>query len=155
MLYADEKEEELQIHTNATPVQHSHLDELPKQYPELSTFVMLVNLAQLDDIFNGTGPFTVFAPTNDAFKKLGEKRLDELKKPKNRDELSTLLIYHVVPGKYVAKNLRSRTAPSINGKRIDIQVEGNEIKVNNAKVVKTDIIGPNGVLHEIDTVLIP
>lgn len=146
---------EVQISTNAVPAASSNFDTLPERYPELSTFVALVNKAELKDLFNGTGPFTVFAPTNAAFKKLGQKKMDELSKPENRDELSTLLIYHVMPGKYLAKNLRTRTAPTINGKTLQISVENDQAQVNNAKIIKTDIVGPNGVIHEIDTVLIP
>ena len=116
---------------------------------------MLVNKAQLKDLFNGTGPFTVFAPTDEAFKKLGKEKLDRLTKPENRDELSTILIYHVVPGKYLSKSLKTRQSISVGGKPLQINVEGGEIKVNNAKVVKMDLVGPNGVIHEIDTVLMP
>lgn len=155
-VFAAESSSELQISTNATPTPtSSNFDTIPQRHPELTTFVMLVNKAQLKDLFNGTGPFTVFAPTDEAFKKLGQEKLDELTKPENRDELSTILIYHVIPGKYLSKNLRTKEAPSINGKSISIVVENGEIRVNNAKVVKTDIIGPNGVIDEIDTVLIP
>lgn len=143
------------IMTNATPSTSSKFDEIPKNHPELSTFVMLVNKAEIKDIFNGTGPFTVFAPTDEAFKKLGQKKIDELSKPENRDQLADLLMYHILPGKYLSKSLKSRTAPSIKGKSVDIVVENGEARVNNAKILKMDIEGPNGVIHEIDTVLTP
>lgn len=147
----------LEIITNATPSVESStsFDTIPQRHPELSTFVMLVNKAQLKDLFNGTGPFTVFAPTDEAFKKIDKKKMDELLKPENRDELSSIIIYHVIHGKYMAKNLKTRKAPTINGKSLQISVEDGTIKVNKARVVKTDLIGPNGVIHEIDTVLIP
>lgn len=153
--FAVENPMDPQISTNAIPTTSSSFDTIPQRHPELSTFVMLVNQAQLKDLFNGTGPFTVFAPTDDAFKKLGKNKLDHLLKPENRDELSTLLIYHVIPGKYMSKGLKTREAPSINGKPINIEIADGQIKINNAKVVKSDIVGPNGVIHEIDTVLIP
>jgi uncharacterized surface protein with fasciclin (FAS1) repeats len=153
--FAAESSTEPQISTNAVPSEDNNFDTIPQRHPELSMFVMLVNKAQLRDLFNGTGPFTVFAPTDEAFKKLGDKKIKELMKPENRDELSTILIYHIVPGKYMSKNLRTRDAPSVNGKAISINVENGEIRVNNAKVVKVDLVGPNGVLHEIDAVLIP
>lgn len=143
------------ISTNATPSTSHHFDNLPQEHPELSTFVMLVNKAELKDLFNGTGPFTIFAPTDEAFKKLGQKKIDELSKPEQRDELSEILLYHALPGKYLSKNLKTKEFPSINGKPVKISVEGEEIRVNNAKVLKTDIVGPNGVIHEVDTVLIP
>lgn len=153
--FGAESTSEPQISTNATPSTDSHFDSLSQRQPELSIFVMLVTKAELKDLFNGTGPFTVFAPTDDAFKKLGQKKMDELMKPENRDELSTILIYHVIPGKYMSKSLKTKEAPTINGKTIHIEVTEDGIKVNNAKVIKTDIIGPNGVIDEIDTVLIP
>lgn len=154
-IFAAESSTEPQISTNATPSSSSNFDTIPQRNPELSTFVMLVNKAQLKDLFNGTGPFTVFAPTDEAFKKLGKEKLDRLTKPENRDELSTILIYHVVPGKYLSKSLKTRQSISVGGKPLQINVEGGEIKVNNAKVVKMDLVGPNGVIHEIDTVLMP
>lgn len=149
--FAAESSNELQTTQDAA----SNFDTIPQRHPELSTFVMFVNEAQLKDLFNGTGPFTVFAPTNDAFEKLGKKKLEELKKPENRDELSSLLIFHVIPGKYMSKNLKTREARTINGKNLQIMVEQDKIKVGKAKVIKADLEGPNGVIHEIDTVLIP
>lgn len=146
---------EPQISTNALPSASPHFDSLPKEHPELSTFVLLVNKAELKDLFNGTGPFTVFAPTDEAFKKLGQKKLEELMKPEKRDELSEILLYHVIPGKYLSKSLKSKEASTINGKPITITIEDNTVKINKAKILKTDIVGPNGVIHEIDTVLIP
>lgn len=145
--------------TSTTPAQPSaastKFEEITNDHPELSTFVLLVNKAELKDLFNGTGPFTVFAPTNEAFKKMGKDKIDHLSKPENRDQLSDLLIYHVMPGKYLSNSLKSRTAPSMNGKTLKILVENGEVKVNDAKVTQMDIIGPNGVIHEIDTVLVP
>ena len=75
--------------------------------------------------------------------------------PKNRDELASILIYHVVPGKYMSNTLKTKKALSVNGKTIQINVVNDHIEVNRAKVVKADIVGPNGVIHEIDTVLMP
>ncbi len=154
-LLAAEGTKEPEISTNAVPSTSSNFDTIPTRHPELSTFVLLVNKAELKDLFNGTGPFTVFAPTDDAFKKLGKKKLDDLMKPEKRDELSSLLIYHVVPGKYMSNNLKTREARTVNGKSLSIEVENGEIKINNAKIIKADLVGPNGVIHEIDTVLIP
>lgn len=143
------------ITSNATPTTSSKLEDIPQNYPELSTFVLMVDKAEIKDIFNGTGPFTVFAPTNDAFKKLGQKKIDELSKPENRDHLADVLMYHILPGKYLSKNLKSRKAVTIEGRSVEIVVENGEAKINNAKIIKTDLEGHNGVIHEIDTVLIP
>lgn len=123
--------------------------------PDLSTFVMAIRAAELSDIFNGTGPFTAFIPSNAAFDKFGKVKLKELLKPENKDQLVDILIYHIVPGKYMAENLKSKSYRTVNGKPIEVTNENGQISVNNAKVIRTDLAGPNGVIHEIDTVLIP
>lgn len=123
--------------------------------PDLKTFADLIVAADLSDLFEGTGPFTAFVPTNQAFEKWGKGKLDELKKPENKDELTSLLIYHIVPGKYLSPNLKSRSYQTVNGKKLNVDVENGEIKVNGARVIKVDLLGPNGVIHEIDTVLVP
>lgn len=123
--------------------------------PTLSIFSQLMVDAGIGDLFKGTGPFTGFIPTNEAFEKLGEHKLAELKKPENRDQLADLLMYHIVPGKYLAKNLKNDRLRTINGNYLNIDVQNGEIKVNGAKVVKTDVIGPNGAIQEINAVLFP
>lgn len=123
--------------------------------PELTTFHSLVETANLVNFFEGTGPFTAFVPSNAAFDKLNKKTLDELKDPKNRDHLIDLINYHVVLGKRMSQHLKSGRMRTVNGKEITIRVEDGQIWVNNAKVTKTDLVGPNGVAYIIDTVLIP
>lgn len=124
--------------------------------PELSIFKEALLKGGLKDIFIGTGPFTVFAPTNDAFKKLGDEKVQNLFKPENQDELVHILIFHFVHGKYLANMLKTRSYKTINGKSVDVTVDdAGNIQVNNAKVIKVDLVGPNGVIHHIDTVLIP
>jgi uncharacterized surface protein with fasciclin (FAS1) repeats len=123
--------------------------------PELSTYKKAAESAKIIQLFQGTGPFTAFIPTNAAFEKLGKEKLDILLSQNNQDRLADILMYHVVPGKYLEKNLKSMKVRTIEGREITIQVNNGEIRVNGAKVVKTDLIGPNGVVHEIDTVLIP
>lgn len=126
------------------------------QEADLTTFANAIRTAQLVDLFRGTGPFTAFAPSNDAFKKLGDKKLATLFQPAQRDSLTNILIYHIVPGKYPSANLKNMTLKTIQGKPLEIRMGNNgEIRVNNAKVVKKDLMGPNGVLYIIDTVLIP
>ncbi len=122
---------------------------------DLSTFASLVTEAKLGDFFHGTGPFTSFAPTNAAFEKFDQKKLQELKDPKNRDELIDLINYHVILGKYLSSTLKPGKTRTVNGKTIDIRVEDGKIQVNNANVIKSDLIGPNGVTYVIDTVLVP
>lgn len=124
-------------------------------HPELSVFAEGVKAADVGDLFQGTGPFTAFIPSNEAIDKFGQNKWKNLLKPENKDELTSILIYHIVPGKYMSKSLKTMTLKTINGKNIEIQVENGQIKVNNAKVIRTDMVGPNGVVHEIDTVLVP
>lgn len=123
--------------------------------PELSTFTSLVKTAGLWDFFQGTGPFTVFAPSNTAFAKLDITMLANLQEPKNRDHLIDLVNYHIILGKYLSGNLKSKQCRTVNGKEITIRVENGDIFVNNAKIMRRDLVGPNGVVHVIDTVLIP
>lgn len=127
----------------------------PLEAPELSTLVNLIKAAGLEDIFVGTGPFTVFAPTNEAFDKLGKKKLEDFLKTENKDHLADVLTYHLIPGKYLSSSLKPMEAKTINGKSIQIKIENSQIKVNNATVLKKDMVGPNGVVYEIDTVLLP
>lgn len=127
----------------------------PIDEPDLQEFSKAVKEAELTDLFEGTGPFTAFVPTNAAIDKYGKSNWNELLKPQNRDKLTNIIIYHIAPGKYMAKNLKSSRLQTVNGKMLEVTVDGDEIKINNAKVVKKDLVGPNGVVHEIDTVLVP
>lgn len=143
------------IAMNDTEVPKSAQHGSALQEPDLKIFADLIVAAELSDLFEGTGPFTAFVPTNQAFEKLGEKKLSDLKKPENKDELTSLLIYHIIPGKYLSPNLKTRSYQTINGKKLTVDVDNGEIKVNGARVIKADLMGPNGVIHKIDTVLLP
>ncbi len=123
--------------------------------PELSTFIEAIEVAGLANIFEGTGPYTAFMPTNEAFNKFGKDKLNVLMQPENQDKLTEILLFHIAPGKYMKRSLKTMDLKTVNAKNLDIVVENDEIKVNNAKVIKTDIVGPNGVIHELDTVLMP
>lgn len=127
----------------------------PLDSPEFSTFKELAVSADVIGLFQGTGPFTVFIPNNAAFEKLGWLKLRELRNPSNKDQLAELLLDHVLPGKYMAKNLKTMTVKTVGGANLVIRAENGSITVNGAKVLKTDLVGPNGVVHEIDTVLLP
>ena len=141
------------IISNANPTSSTEMNKMSTNHPELSTFILLVNSSQLKDLFNGTGPFTVFAPTNEAFEKLGKDKIEALKKPENGDELSDILMHHFVTGKYLSKNLKSTELPTLTGKKVSIDVDHDQIRVNGKKVVKVDLVGPNGVIHIIDGVI--
>ena len=123
----------------------------PLNDPEITTFRDLVKGTGVYDLFQGTGPFTAFAPSNAAFAKLGTAKIEEMKKDK--DKLTTILLYHVVPGKYMGQYMKPETVRTLSGKTLNINRQGNTITINQAKVIRTDLVGPNGVVHIIDTVL--
>ena len=123
---------------------------------DFSTLVAAVKAAELVAVLSSKGPFTVFAPTNEAFAKLPKGTVESLLKPENKDKLIAVLKYHVVPGKVMAKDVvKVDSAKTAQGSSVTVTVEGKTVKVDNAKVVKTDIEASNGVIHVIDTVIIP
>ena len=108
------------------------------------------------DTLKGPGPFTVFAPTDDAFAKLPAGTLDDLLKPENKDKLRAILTYHVIAGEVPsAKVLTLSSAKTVNGQEVKITAVGDKLMINNARVVKADIRASNGVIHVIDTVIVP
>jgi len=112
--------------------------------------------AGLVDTLKGKGPFTVFAPTDDAFAKLPAGTVDDLLKPENKQKLIAILTYHVVPGKVTAAQaMKLTSAKTVNGESLNISTEGGTVKINDATVTKADIMCSNGVIHVIDTVLMP
>ena len=124
--------------------------------PDFSTLVAAVKAAGLVDALKGDGPLTVFAPTNDAFAKLPEGTVEDLLKPENKDKLIAVLTYHVVPGEVKAADVVTvDSATSLQGQDIQVKVEGEKVMVDNAQVVATDIEASNGVIHVIDTVILP
>lgn len=123
---------------------------------DFSTLVAAVKAAGLVETLSGDGPFTVFAPTNDAFAKLPEGTLEDLLKPENKEKLVAILTYHVVPGKVMAEDVvKLDSAKTVQGSDLAIQVESGHVHVNEAQVVKTDILSSNGVIHVIDAVILP
>jgi uncharacterized surface protein with fasciclin (FAS1) repeats len=130
--------------------------EIAASNPDFSTLVTAVKAAGLVDTLNSAGPFTVFAPTNDAFAKLPAGTLESLLKPENKDQLTAILTYHVVAGSVKAADVvKLDTAKTVQGTDVDITVEGSSVKVDAANVVKTDIVAGNGVIHVIDSVILP
>ena len=121
-----------------------------------TTLVAAVKAADLVDTLKGEGPFTVFAPTDEAFAKLPAGTVEDLLKPENKEKLQAILLYHVVPGKVTAADVvKVTSAKTANDMDLKVMVDGNMVKINEAKVVQTDIMTSNGVIHVIDTVLIP
>jgi len=120
------------------------------------TLAAALTAADLTDSLKSEGPFTVFAPTDAAFNKLPHGTVEELLKPENKNRLIAMLTYHVVPGNVTAKQVLEMTgAKTLNGQCIDIAVNGRMVKVDDAKVSKTDVACSNGVIHIIDTVMLP
>jgi uncharacterized surface protein with fasciclin (FAS1) repeats len=112
--------------------------------------------AGLVETLKGPGPFTVFAPTDAAFAKLPPGTVESLLKPENKDKLVAVLTYHVVPGKVMAADVVKLTeAPTVQGSKAKVKVEGGGVMIDGAKVVKTDIATSNGVIHVIDSVILP
>lgn len=123
---------------------------------DFSTLVAAVSAAGLVDTLKGDGPFTVFAPTNQAFSKLPAGTVESLLEPENLETLQSILTYHVVSGKVMAADVVNlESAKTVNGKEVKIRVRDGAVFVNDAKVISTDIIGSNGVIHVIDSVLLP
>ena len=123
---------------------------------DFSTLVAAVKAAGLVEALQGDGPFTVFAPTNAAFAKLPEGTLANLLKPENKDLLSSILTFHVVPGRVLAESVVGLTgATTLQGQRLDIEIIEGGVTVDGASVVTTDILCRNGVIHVIDTVILP
>lgn len=121
-----------------------------------NTLVAAVKAAGLVDTLKGPGPFTVFAPTDEAFAKLPAGTVENLLKPENKDQLVAILTYHVVPGKVMAADVvKIKSANTVQGQALKIAVKGSSVMVGKANVVKTDIDTSNGVIHVIDAVLLP
>jgi len=121
-----------------------------------TTLVKALDAAGLVETLKGAGPFTVFAPTDEAFAKLPAGTLETLLKPENRAKLTRILTYHVVPGRVMAADVvKLHSATAVSGDSIAIATHGGGVTVDNAHVVKTDIAATNGVIHVIDAVILP
>ena len=121
--------------------------------PELSTLSSLVVKAGLTDTLKGTGPFTVFAPTNAAFAKVPAKTMDDL--AKDPEKLKAVLTYHVVPGKVMAGDVKNGNVKTVNGSNLALSKAGDFVTVEDGMVQKADVVATNGVVHIVDSVFIP
>jgi len=119
------------------------------------TLVAAVKAAGLVETLQGKGPFTVFAPTDDAFAKLPSGTVENLLKPENKDKLASILKYHVVPAKVLAADVKTMEAKTVQGQSVKLKVSDSVVTVDNAKVIKTDLLAENGVIHVIDSVILP
>ncbi len=123
---------------------------------DFNTLVAAVKAAGLVETLQSPGPFTVFAPTDAAFAKLPEGTVENLLKPENRDQLRAVLTYHVVPGRVLAEDVvQLSSATTVQGSDVKIATSHGQVRVDKARVIKTDILCSNGVIHAIDGVLLP
>jgi uncharacterized surface protein with fasciclin (FAS1) repeats len=120
-----------------------------------TTLVAAVKAADLVETLSGPGPFTVFAPTNAAFAKLPAGTVEELLKPENKAKLASILTYHVVAGKVLAADVKPGAVKTVNGKSATISIKDGVPYIDGAKIIATDLVGSNGVVHMIDSVILP
>ena len=123
---------------------------------QFNTLAAALDAAGLVETLKGEGPFTVFAPTDAAFAKLPAGTVDSLLKPENKDQLIAVLTYHVVPGSVMAEDVvKLSGATTVNGSDVKIAVVDGSVRIDDATVIKTDINASNGVIHVIDSVILP
>ncbi len=139
-----------------SPMPQSDIVDTAVANGSFTTLAAALEAAGLIDALKGEGPFTVFAPNDDAFAKLPEGTVDNLLKPENKDQLVSVLTYHVVPGSYGSGAVVSMSAAdTLQGGSLSITTEDGAVKINNATVVQADVSASNGLIHVIDTVLLP
>jgi uncharacterized surface protein with fasciclin (FAS1) repeats len=119
------------------------------------TLVAAVKAAGLVETLQSKGPYTIFAPTDAAFAKLPAGTVESLLKPENKEKLVAILTYHVVSGKVLAADVKTGEAKTVQGQSVKLVVSDAGVTVDNAKVIKTDVLADNGVIHVIDTVILP
>jgi len=128
---------------------------LTSQDPSISTLVQALKVANMSSILTNKGPVTIFAPNNAAFAKLPPDKLKSLLKPEGRTQLADILKFHIVQGKISPQNFKTSKVKTLNGKDLDLKVQGTEMTVNGAKVIKSESIGDNVQIYVIDQVLQP
>lgn len=142
---------------DAKPAQmeKQNIVEIAAAAEDFSTLVAAVKAAGLVETLSGEGPFTVFAPTNAAFAALPDGTVEMLLKPENKAKLTKILTYHVVPAKVMAADVKPGQVATVEGSKITIKAADGKVMVDDATVVKTDIVASNGVIHVIDKVIMP
>ena len=139
----------------AAPAANEDIVAVASGNSDFSTLVAALTAAELVEALQGAGPFTVFAPNNAAFAKLPAGTVDDLLKPENKAKLTAILKNHVVSGKVMAAEVKAGPVPTLGGGDVVIAVEGGEVKYGDAMVIGTDVLASNGVIHVIDTVVVP
>ena len=144
------------VHTSVSKTAQKDIVDTAVGAGSFKTLVAAVKAAGLVETLKSKGPFTVFAPTDEAFAKLPAGTVETLLKPENKDQLIAVLTYHVVPGKVMAADVvKVKSAKTVQGQEVSVVVEGGRVMIDNANVVKTDIGCSNGVIHVIDSVILP
>ena len=166
LVAACSSDEDTSATTDASPATESvagesaTIAEIAAGNPDFTTLVAAVEAAGLGETLSSEGPYTVFAPTDDAFAALPEGTVETLLKPKNQDQLAAVLTYHVVAGEIMAADVTSGEVTTVNGATFEVAADGSGVTItdgqgNTANVVTTDIVASNGVIHVIDAVLLP
>lgn len=135
------------------PPEPASITDTTARTPSLSTLNRLINEAGLAETLRGPGPYTVFAPSDEAFKAVPAKTMGEL--GKNKDLLKSVLAYHVVPGKVTSAEVKNGNAKTVQGSEVALARAGSFVTVEDAMVVQPDVAATNGVVHVIDRVLVP
>jgi len=143
------------VQAESEPAKKNDIVAVATEAGSFKTLVAAVKAAGLVETLQGPGPFTVFAPTDAAFDKLPKGTVEELLKPENKAKLVAVLTYHVLPGKVLASDVKTMMAKTVNGQSLDVKVADGSVTVDNAKVIKADVAASNGVIHVIDTVVLP
>lgn len=141
--------------TPETSASEQNLLQLVDSNESFKTLAAAVKAAGLEATLSGTEPLTVFAPTDEAFAALPPGTLENLLKPENKEILVKILTYHVVPGAVASQDIQTGEVKTVEGSSVSVSVEENQVMVNNAKVIQTDVQATNGVVHAIDKVILP
>lgn len=139
----------------ASTAKTSTIVDVASSNKSFSTLVTAIKVAGLTETLSGKGPYTVLAPTDEAFSALPKATLESLLKPENKAKLQKVLTYHVVSGAYFSKDVKSGAVKTVEGSPITVKADTGKVMVNNANVTQTDIKASNGVIHVIDKVLLP
>jgi uncharacterized surface protein with fasciclin (FAS1) repeats len=143
------------LNTNDKEQRMASIVDTAVQAGTFKTLAQALTAADLVDTLKGSGPFTVFAPTDDAFQSLPAGTLNDLLVPENKSKLANILKYHVVSGKVMSSDIKPGNVATVAGESISIQTQGQQVMVNEARVTRADIAADNGVIHVIDKVLLP
>jgi len=140
---------------NASAAEEKTIIGVASESPQFKTLISALKAADLLDTLSGAGPFTLFAPTDEAFAKIPKDTLDDLMRPENKGKLAAILTYHVIPGRVIAADMKTSSVKTVNGNELPIVIDVNKIIVGAALATKNDLAASNGIIHIIDTVLMP